>query len=145
MELIIFILAGISITTIVTKSTLFEPLRDFLDTGGEYLSNNFWGLLIKCPMCMGTWVGMYLSLVLGSISFEILFGSEELGFISFWAKYITCFIADGVIIGAISWTLHSYLGYLDIKSEYYETKDVYLQVLGKKEIDLQSQKSVIKD
>lgn len=49
-------LSGAAVMIIVTRSTLFRPLREWLDTKSESL-----GDLIHCPVCFGTWVSLLLA------------------------------------------------------------------------------------
>jgi hypothetical protein len=134
MNLLIFILVGFGITTIITKSTIFEPLRNFLDTGGEYLRNNFWGLLIVCPLCVGFWIGVLESCIFGSITYNTFIGdNSSIGILNYlWSfiPFIFAKIADGAIVGSITWVIHSLLGYLDSAYEYNQTMDTYYQLKG---------------
>jgi hypothetical protein len=50
--LIILGAANAGVTLIVNESTLFEPLREWADRLNPYL-----GELLRCPVCLGTWVG----------------------------------------------------------------------------------------
>jgi hypothetical protein len=52
MQLLIFLLASYGVTNIVTSGKIFEWLRKLLDRRSKVL-----GYWIKCPMCMGLWVG----------------------------------------------------------------------------------------
>lgn len=49
---ITFLLVCYGFTTIVTSSKLFRPLREWLARRSPALGN--W---IRCPMCLGLWVG----------------------------------------------------------------------------------------
>ena len=52
-----------AVTTIVTGSTLLAPLREALarltDRGDDRL--NFFGELLTCDLCVGTWVGALIA------------------------------------------------------------------------------------
>jgi hypothetical protein len=50
--------AATQITIIVTESLAFAPLRRELKARSAY-----WGELISCFLCFGTWVGLVLSLL----------------------------------------------------------------------------------
>jgi hypothetical protein len=52
-------LAGATINIVVTRSTLFAKLRDWLDGKSE-----FFGDLVHCTLCFGVWTGLFLALVL---------------------------------------------------------------------------------
>ena len=43
---------------ILTMSSLFEPVRDFIESKSEFL-----GELVSCPMCLGFWVGLTISVL----------------------------------------------------------------------------------
>ena len=52
-DVIYFILGSIGITFIVTLSYIFKPIRDYATRINKHL-----GKLLKCPMCMGFWIGI---------------------------------------------------------------------------------------
>jgi hypothetical protein len=62
MEFLIIILIVYGISSIVTISKIFEPLRDL----AEKLSPKFWSYLASCMQCLPFWIGIFVSIVLGS-------------------------------------------------------------------------------
>jgi hypothetical protein len=63
MELIIFwILAGYGMTSILVWGSIFEKARNFIKKHSK-----FFGDLISCTLCTGTWVGFFMSLILGGL------------------------------------------------------------------------------
>jgi len=108
-DIIIWCLVVFSASNIVAVSTLLQPVRDFLHpTGIRKFSTKEWkeynyeteewmvtnkrpvpilGKLIACPMCLGFWAGLVMSLVWFSPSHNIitdgLFGS-----ITSWMLYL---------------------------------------------------------
>lgn len=52
MQFLVFLFASYGVTNIVTSGKVFEWLRNFLDRHSKVAG--FW---IKCPMCMGLWIG----------------------------------------------------------------------------------------
>lgn len=59
MSLVAWLLVTNGVTTIVTMSTLFRPVREgFSRLVGEKLGN-----LLGCSMCFGFWVGVLVSLL----------------------------------------------------------------------------------
>tara|TARA_B100000579_G_C22837656_1_gene859715 strand:+ start:2070 stop:2357 length:288 start_codon:yes stop_codon:yes gene_type:complete len=52
------IISCVGITMIITQSSLFERLRDWVFVRSKTL-----GELINCPMCLGVWVGLIMSFV----------------------------------------------------------------------------------
>lgn len=149
MNLFLFILIGFGITTIITKSSIFEPLRDRLDNGSDVLIENFWGILIVCPMCVGFWIGVLESFIFGSFSYQAFFGDEILnGLLDYlWAivHFVFCTIADGAVVGCASWIILSLITYLDKKHDYYETMDAYYQYKGENLMKQNREKNVLKD
>ena len=55
-----FYLACVGITIIITQSSIFEKPREVFSNMGDFFDE-----LIHCPMCMGFWVGIFLSLLYG--------------------------------------------------------------------------------
>jgi hypothetical protein len=63
MELIIFwILAGYGMTSIIVWGSIFERPRNFIKKHSK-----FFGDLISCTLCTGTWVGFFMSIILGGL------------------------------------------------------------------------------
>ncbi len=54
MEQLLFFLACLGLTFIINFSYIFKPIRG----GAEKLSPSL-GKLLKCPQCMGFWVGLF--------------------------------------------------------------------------------------
>jgi len=61
-ELLFFMLASVGVTVVISISSIFEPIRLFIQSRSSFL-----GELITCPMCTGFWSGLLISL----ISFDI--------------------------------------------------------------------------
>lgn len=59
LNFIIFLLANIGFTIIVTQSKIVKPLREFFCK----ISPNFLGSLFKCCLCIGFWTGVITSLL----------------------------------------------------------------------------------
>lgn len=73
MELLIAILVAFGITNIVTQSSIFYPMREWLgkninDPDFGKLSKFFYKL-VNCPMCFGFWVGILVGAVVGPFPF----------------------------------------------------------------------------
>ena len=63
MELIIFwIIAGYGMTSILVWGSIFEKARTFIKKHSK-----FFGDLISCTLCTATWVGFFMSLILGGL------------------------------------------------------------------------------
>jgi len=126
MEFIYFLLGGFGVTTIITKSKIFEPLREKLDNGYDNLKHNFWGLLINCPLCVGFWVGVFLSL--------FFYSPADCLEPSVGVMYSMVFngiskIVDGAMVGVISWVLLQIIDVIDKLYYLIETKELYYQFL----------------
>lgn len=61
MEFIITVLTVYGISSIVTLSKIFEPLRDM----AEKRSPKFWKHLTSCMQCFPFWAGILVSVVMG--------------------------------------------------------------------------------
>ena len=57
-HLLFFILASCGVTFIITYSSIFEPIRTFIEKRSD-----FFGELLSCPMCAGFWVGIVISVL----------------------------------------------------------------------------------
>lgn len=62
MDLLLSILTVYGLSAIVTISKIFEPVRDL----AEKHSPNFWKYLTACMQCLPFWVGIFISLVMGT-------------------------------------------------------------------------------
>ena len=63
MILIFWILAAYGMTSILVWGAIFENQRTWIKK-----HSNFFGDLISCTLCTSTWVGFFMSLVLGGLS-----------------------------------------------------------------------------
>lgn len=128
MSLLLFTFSGFGLTTIITKGDIFQPLRDKLDNGSDELSKNFFGLLISCPMCVGFWVGVVLSLFVYSPILTTFINEKsfiEYSFLTFLKK-ILCLLMDGGLISGISWIAHMKLNEIREKIYLHQTENMYL-------------------
>ena len=90
--LLILILAAWGLTQIVVYSSIFAPVRDYVD----------WEVL-KCPMCFGFWAGaaVHLIMTIADISFITTSGLMSFigslflaGFIASATSYTLCMLID---------------------------------------------------
>ena len=63
MEVIIFIIISYGVTTIVTESDLFYDLIE--KTSGKLYE------LLRCPLCLSTWVGFIMGLIFSPIAIYV--------------------------------------------------------------------------
>ena len=78
MEILLTILAALGATIIITRSWLFEKVRDFFSKW------EFTGVLFSCMVCMGWWMGLIFSLIIfhsWPLSFLIPFVVSLMGWI----------------------------------------------------------------
>ena len=67
METIIYILASIGLTFIITRSYIFQNIREKIAINSEIL-----GTLFSCPQCMGFWSGLLITIPTLSLTTMIL-------------------------------------------------------------------------
>lgn len=69
--MILNIISCIGITIIVTQSSLFEKLRDWVSFYSKFL-----GELINCPLCFGVWVGFFASFIFNCNPIHLAFATS---------------------------------------------------------------------
>jgi hypothetical protein len=97
MILLFWILAAYGMTSILVWGSIFEPMRIFIKKHSK-----FFGDLIECTLCTSTWVGFFMSLVLGSLSKQF-----------FDNFFIVNLFFDGMLTAGSVWALNAII-------EYYE-------------------------
>lgn len=60
LNLIIFIIASISLTNIISREYIFEWFRKFI---GKHFKYSMLNKLINCETCLSFWIGLILSLI----------------------------------------------------------------------------------
>lgn len=64
-------LGMVGITIVIVAGTIFDPLRDFLESFTHKYNPLPWvGKLISCSMCSGVWVGFIGGVILGKSLWE---------------------------------------------------------------------------
>lgn len=91
MNLLTFILACYGMTMILVYSKIFEYVRIKLNS----LNSEMLTYMLKCCMCMGFWVGIFVSLIL-----EVPFNCFIAGCISSGTSYLLSRLVDddGILI-----------------------------------------------
>jgi hypothetical protein len=84
-------------TSILVWGSIFENQRNWIKN-----KSNFFGDLISCTLCTGTWVGFFLSLCLGGLS-TMYFDMHWLPAIFF----------DGMFTAGSVWTINSIVEYFE--------------------------------
>lgn len=83
-------------TTILVYGSIFDRPRDWI-----VKNSKFFGSLIGCVLCTSTWVGFFLSAVLGSISSEL-----------FAIGYLGIFF-DGLFTAGVVWAINSFIEFFE--------------------------------
>jgi hypothetical protein len=97
MILLFWVLAAYGMTSILVWGSIFESTRTFIKKHSK-----FFGDLIECTLCTSTWVGFFMSLVLGSLSKQF-----------FDNFFIVNLFFDGMFTAGSVWALNAII-------EYYE-------------------------
>lgn len=61
--LLIWTFVAYGITSIIVWGSIFEATRDWIKS-----KSNFFGDLVSCVLCTSTWVGFFMSIVIGSLT-----------------------------------------------------------------------------
>ncbi len=65
--LLLWILTAYGMTSIIVWGSIFESTREFIKNRSK-----FFGDLVSCTLCTSTWVGFFMSLVLGGLVTNVL-------------------------------------------------------------------------
>jgi hypothetical protein len=85
MDFLIFILSCYGMTMIIVYSKIFEGIREKINSYNKELLS----YMIKCPMCMGFWVGIFNWFLL-----DLSFNFFTAGCISAGTTYLLSRLAD---------------------------------------------------
>jgi hypothetical protein len=102
--LIFWILAAYGMSTILVYGSIFETSREWMENRSKFL-----GKLFNCMLCTSTWVGFFLSLVLGGLCnkfFELSFGG---------------LFIDGMFTAGAVWALNAIIEFFE-ESRINDTK-----------------------
>jgi hypothetical protein len=97
MILIFWILAAYGMTSILVWGSIFESTRTFIKKHSK-----FFGDLISCTLCTSTWVGFFMSIVLGGLTGKF--------FETFWLLEI---FWDGMFTAGSVWALNAIIEYFE--------------------------------
>ena len=97
MILLFYIIAAYGMTSILVWGSIFESTRVWIKS-----KSKFFGDLISCTLCTGTWVGFFMSLFLGSISTQY--------FDTIW--FINLFF-DGMLTAGGVWALNAIIEFFE--------------------------------
>jgi len=93
-NLLLFCVAVIGMTHIIVDSTIFTPVREFLNAWVPWI-----GKMIGCYQCSGFWCGAFLGLTLLSYNFWIIFAAGCAGsfLATLAANYLTWLEANALV------------------------------------------------
>lgn len=97
MILLFYIIAAYGMTSILVWGSIFESTREWIKN-----KSKFFGDLISCTLCTGTWVGFFMSLFLGSISTQY--------FDTIW--FVNLFF-DGMLTAGGVWALNAIIEFFE--------------------------------
>ena len=98
MILLFWIIAAYGMTSILVWGSIFESTREWIKKHSK-----FFGDLISCTLCTSTWVGFFLSIVLGGLT-NHYFNN---------VPWFICMFLDGMFSAGGVWALNSII-------EWYE-------------------------
>jgi hypothetical protein len=97
MTLIFWILTAYGMTSILVWGSIFESTRTFIKKHSK-----FFGDLISCTLCTSTWVGFFMSIVLGGLTNKF--------FETYWLVGI---FWDGMFTAGSVWALNAIIEYFE--------------------------------
>lgn len=97
LKLILWILIAYGMTSIIVWGSIFESFRIWVKTKSKFI-----GDLISCTLCTATWVGFFLSLSLGGLTYK-----------SFEINWIIGIFFDGMITAGSVWIINSVVEFFE--------------------------------
>jgi MFS family permease len=97
MLILIWVLIAYGMTNILVWGSIFESTRTFIKKHSK-----FFGDLISCTLCTATWVGFFLSLVLGGLTNHY-----------FNIPWYICLFMDGMLTTGGVWFINSAAEFLE--------------------------------
>lgn len=95
--LVFWVLAAYGMTSILVWGKIFDNQRDWIKKHSK-----FFGDLISCTLCTSTWVGFFMSLVLGGMTTKY--------FDTFW---IINLFFDGMFTAGIVWAINGIIEFFE--------------------------------
>lgn len=96
-KILLWSLAAYGMTSIIVWGSIFEPVRNYIKKHSK-----FFGDLVSCTLCSSTWVGFFMSIVLGGLTSDIF--NIHWSFGIFW---------DGVFTAGIVWVINSIVEFFE--------------------------------
>jgi hypothetical protein len=95
--LVFWALAAYGMTSILVWGKIFDNQRDWIKKHSK-----FFGDLISCTLCTSTWVGFFMSLVLGGLTNHY--------FESMWLSYV---FFDGMFTAGVVWAINAIIEFFE--------------------------------
>jgi len=96
-KLILWAFAAYGMTSILVWGSIFESTREFIKR-----KSKFFGDLISCTLCTSTWVGFFMSIVLGGLIGPI-----------FGIHWFVGIFFDGMFTAGIVWAINSIIEFFE--------------------------------
>lgn len=100
MELILWIFTAYGFTSILVWGSIFESTRNWIKRNSK-----FFGDLISCTLCTSTWVGFFMSIVIGSLTVRYTTNYEL-------PKIVWIFF-DGMFTAGAVWALNAIIEFFE--------------------------------
>lgn len=94
---LLWVLIAYGMTSILVWGSIFETTRLFIKS-----KSKFFGDLISCTLCTSTWVGFFLSIVLGSLSSSF-----------FEIPWFIGIFFDGMLTAGAVWALNAIIEFFE--------------------------------
>ncbi len=96
-EITLWAFMAYGMTSILVWGSIFESSREWIKK-----KSKFFGDLISCTLCTSTWVGFFMSIVLGSISCRY-----------FENFFIINLFFDGMLTAGLVWSINSIIEFFE--------------------------------
>jgi hypothetical protein len=96
-HLFFWMITAYGLSSILVWGSIFEKQRNFLKRNSKFL-----GDLISCTLCTSTWVGFFMSIILGSVTLK---------FVNVNPILATFF--DGMFTAGAVWTINSVVEFFE--------------------------------
>ncbi len=98
--LLVWILIAYGMTSILVWGSIFDKVRIWIKKHSK-----FFGELIGCTLCTSTWVGFFMSLVLGSITKMVSFNDT-------YPQIVYVFF-DGMFTAGAVWAINAIIEFFE--------------------------------
>lgn len=96
-EITLWAFMAYGMTSILVWGSIFENQREWIKKHSK-----FFGDLISCTLCTSTWVGFFMSIVLGSISARY-----------FENFFVVNLFFDGMLSAGLVWSINSIIEFFE--------------------------------